>query len=112
MKKLSRIIMHSRYGWLIGLVLVALLNIAGSVFHARFDLTKEKRYTLSASTTELLKGLDDEMNVQVFLKGDFNAGFKKLATTVDEFLQILKDRNSSHFTYSFISPLDELPDTH
>lgn len=111
MKKLSGIILHSRFGWLIGLVVVALLNIAGSAFHARFDLTREKRYTLSTGTSGLLRNLDDEMEVQVFLKGEFPAGFRKLANTVDEFLQIMKDQQAGKFSYKFISPEELVPGT-
>jgi hypothetical protein len=59
-----------------------------SAFHARFDLTKEKRYTLSKATKELLKNLDDNVSIDVFLKGEFPAGFRKLANSTDEFFAI------------------------
>ena len=111
MRKLSRIIMHSRYGWLIGLVLVALLNIAGSVFHARFDLTKEKRYTLSASTISKIRSLDDVLEIDVFLKGDFPASFKKLANSTAEFLSLFKELNGSKVRVRFVSPSEEVPGT-
>jgi ABC-type uncharacterized transport system involved in gliding motility auxiliary subunit len=75
----------------------------------RIDLTKEKRYTLSKATRNLLVGLDDDVQIDVFLKGEFPAGFRKLANSTDEFLQLLKDRNGSKIHYRFVSPLDIMP---
>ena len=87
------------------------VNFLASAFHSRFDLTKEKRYTLSRATKELLNGLEDNVQIDVFLKGDFPAGFRKLANSTEDFLQLMKDRNSSKIHYRFISPQDEMPGT-
>ncbi|MFZ9387622.1 MAG: gliding motility-associated ABC transporter substrate-binding protein GldG [Chitinophagaceae bacterium] len=104
-------ILSSSYGWVFLLVLAVSINITASFFHARIDLTREKRYTLNRTTGSLLKKLDEVVQVDVFLKGDFPAGFRKLANTTREFLSLLKDRNSSRIRYRFISPLDEIPGT-
>jgi ABC-2 type transport system permease protein len=107
MSKLQKIT-GSRYGWLLLLAVLFVLNYLSSVFHSRIDLTKEKRYTLSNATKELLQNLDDKVQVDVFLKGDFPAGFRKLANSTEEFLQLLKDRNGSKIQYRFISPQDDM----
>lgn len=101
----------SKSWWLLLLVVLFGVNYLASVFHARFDLTKEKRYTLSKATKDLLKELDSDVQIDVFLKGDFPAGFKKLANSTNEFLSLLKDRNSSKIHYRFISPQEEMPDS-
>ena len=101
----------SKFWWLLLLVVLFVLNYLAAIFHIRFDLTKEKRYTLSKATNELLKNLDDEIQIDVFLKGQFPAGFKKLATSTDEFLGLMKERNSSKIHYRFISPENEMPGT-
>ena len=111
MKKAIEKIFASKYWWLLLLVGLFGINYIASVFHARFDLTKEKRYTLSKATRELLLGLDGNLQIDVFLKGDFPAEFSKLANSTKEFIQILKDRNSSKIRYQFISPQDEMPGT-
>ena len=111
MKNAVNKIFSSRYWWLLLLVILVAVNYLASVFHARFDLTKEKRYTLSKVTKDLLKNLDDDVQVDVFLKGEFPAGFKKLANSTDEFLRVLKDRNTSKIHYRFISPEDDMPDS-
>ncbi|MBK6991485.1 MAG: gliding motility-associated ABC transporter substrate-binding protein GldG [Chitinophagaceae bacterium] len=109
MKNIVNKIFASKYWWLLLLVILFAVNYIALTFHARFDLTKEKRYTLSKATKDLLKNLDDEVQIDVFLKGEFPAGFKKLANSTEEFLGLLKDRNSSKMHYRIISPQDEMP---
>ena len=104
-------VVASKFWWVILLVILLAVNYLASSFHARFDLTKEKRYTLTKATKDLLKGLDSDVQIDVFLKGDFPAGFKKLANSTEEFLGLLKDRNSSKIHYRFISPQEEMPDS-
>src|SRR5437762_8511724 len=84
------------------------INFLASFFHSRLDLTKEKRYTLSKATKDLLENLNDPISIEVFLKGDFPAGFKKLSQSTEEYLQLLKDHNSSKIQYRFISPDEEM----
>jgi len=111
MKNFFNKILAARFWWFFLLLFLAAVNFLASSFHSRFDLTKEKRYTLSKATRELLLGLEDDVNIEVFLKGDFPSGFRKLANSADEFLQLLKDHNSSKIHYKFISPQDEVPET-
>jgi ABC-2 type transport system permease protein len=108
MKGIQKII-ASRYGWLLLLILLIAINWLASSFHSRLDLTKEKRYTLSRATKDLLNNLDNDVQIDVFLKGDFPSGFRKLANSTDEFLQLLKDQKSSRIHYDFISPQETLP---
>ncbi|MGB3004873.1 MAG: gliding motility-associated ABC transporter substrate-binding protein GldG [Chitinophagaceae bacterium] len=104
-------IVASKFWWLILLVFLVTVNFLGAAFHARIDLTKEKRYTLSKVTKDLLKNLDDEVQIDVFLKGEFPAGFRKLANTTEEFLRLMKDRNGAEIQYRYISPQDEMTGT-
>src|SRR6476660_9390493 len=84
------------------------INLLASVFHSRVDLTKEKRYTLSKTTGRMIRNLNDVVYIDVFLKGDFPAGFKRLSKSTEEFLQLLKDHNNSKIQYRFISPEEEM----
>ncbi len=99
----------SRYWWLLLLVILFAVNWMASVFHARMDLTKEKRYTLSKATKSLVKSFDEKVQVDVFLKGNFPSKFRKLTNSVNEFLQLLKESNNSRLDYTLISPEDEIP---
>lgn len=109
MKNLFNKILASKLGWLWLLVILIAINILASFIHTRFDLTKEKRYTLSKATKNLLASLDDDVQIDVFLKGEFPAGFRRLANSTEEFLRLLKDRNGSKIQYRFLSPLDKMP---
>jgi ABC-2 type transport system permease protein len=104
-------ILASKLWWIGLLFLLFIVNYLASVLHARLDLTKEKRYTLSKATKDLLKNLEEDVQIDVFLKGQFPAGFKKLANSTNEFLQLMKDRNGSKLHYRFISPQEEIADS-
>src|SRR5687768_9291341 len=97
----------SKSWWLLLLAIIMGINFFASVFHARFDLTKEKRYTLSKATRDLLRNLEEPVTIDVFLKGDFPAGFKKLANSTKELLQEFKEYGRSKIRYNFFTP-DEL----
>ncbi len=111
MKNLFEKIMASQFGWLLLLLFLGAINFLSSLVHTRIDLTKEKRYTLSKATRDLLQAVDDNVQIDVFLKGEFPAGFRKLANSTGEFLQLLKDRNGSKIHYRFISPQEKMPGT-
>ena len=111
MQKLTDKIIASKLGWLWLVIVLLVINLAASVLHSRIDLTKEKRYTLSPATGNLLNGLDEPVQIDVFLKGEFPSGFRKLANSTEEFLQLMKDRNGSKIHYRFISPQEKLPGT-
>ena len=64
----------------ITLIIVTVLLIIGmsGLVYKRFDLTAEKRYTLSDSTIKVLESVNKPMTVEVYLDGDFPASFKQL----------------------------------
>lgn len=89
---------------LIALVIIVLLNIAGSFVFHRFDLTSEKRYSLSPATKDLLKSLDDVVLVKVYLEGEFPAGFKRLRNETKEMLDEFRAYAGDNVQYEFINP--------
>lgn len=110
MKALNKIF-SSGFWWVLLLVILAGINYIAAIVHSRFDLTKEKRYTLSKATKDLLRKLDDNVQIDVFLKGEFPAGFKRLANSTDEFLQLLKERNGAKIHYNFVAPEEKIAGT-
>ena len=69
------------------------VNLLASMMHTKFDLTKEKRYTITSTTKNLLKKLDDKLEVQVFLSGDLPAGFQTSEFLLEHgFLDFIVDR--------------------
>ena len=87
----------------ITLIVIIVVNIIASFVYTRFDLTSEKRYTLSDTSKEILKNLDDYVYFRVYLEGDFPAGFKKLRKETKEMLDEFR-AYSKFVDYEFINP--------
>lgn len=81
-----------------------LINVVATAIYHRFDLTKEKRFTLSSPTKKLLKGLEDVIYVKVYLKGEFPAGFKRLQNASKEMLDEFRTIAGDNIQYEFIDP--------
>ncbi len=88
------------------LIILVCANILASYFHFRWDLTSEKRFTLTPSTKEYLQGVNDDVYVTVYLKGEFPAAFKKLAESARMTLQDFRQEVGANFRYQFINPLE------
>ena len=89
--------------FIITLVLIVVINVIGSFVFTRFDLTAEKRYTLSETTKDALRQLDDYVYFKVYLEGDFPPGFKKLRRETKEMLDEFR-AYSKYIDYEFINP--------
>ena len=89
--------------FLITVLIVLVLNVIGSFVFTRFDLTSEKRYTLSPTTKEILGNLNDYVYFKVYLEGDFPAGFKKLRRETKEMLDEFR-AYTKYVDYEFINP--------
>lgn len=103
MKGINKI-WSSKLWWLLLLIIVVVVNFLASGFHTRLDLTKEKRYTLSKATEKLLKNLNEPVMIDVFLKGDFPSGFKKLSLSASELLKEFKENGNRNIIYNFHEP--------
>jgi ABC-2 type transport system permease protein len=87
-----------------GISIIILLNIISSYIFKRFDLTAEKRYSLSPSTKKLLKELDDIVYFKIYLEGEFPAGFKRLRSETKEMLDEFRAYAGDNIQYTFINP--------
>jgi gliding-associated putative ABC transporter substrate-binding component GldG len=111
MKVIFSKIWKSKLWLLIIIVLLAVVNWLASQYHTRIDFTNEKRFTLSAPTKKVLQKLDDVVQVDVFLKGNFPSGFKKLANSTNEVLSEFKEVAGKKLQYRFISPDENVEGT-
>jgi gliding-associated putative ABC transporter substrate-binding component GldG len=86
--------------------IVAVVNILSSFFFYRIDLTKDKRHSLSKSTIEMLKNLEDRVYFRVYLKGkEQPADYQLFAKQVEQMLQNFRSYSKNVY-YEFIDPLD------
>jgi len=82
------------------------INAIGAFVFFRWDLTQEKRYTISDATKKLLQNLDHQVVIKVYLTGDFPAGFERLERAIQETLESFVDYSGSNVAYRFIEPTD------
>ena len=85
------------------IIIIVLVNLIGRYVYTRFDLTSEKRYTLSDSTKELLRGIDETILFRVYLEGDFPGDFKRLQNETKDMLNQFRSYND-YVEYEFFDP--------
>lgn len=83
--------------------IIILLNVVGQYRFFRLDLTEDNRYTLSEATVELLQQAEDPLLVEVYLEGDFPAGFQRLQRETKQMLDEFRAYNAN-IDYEFINP--------
>ncbi|MBM3401559.1 MAG: gliding motility-associated ABC transporter substrate-binding protein GldG [Bacteroidetes bacterium] len=91
--------------FIIALLGLVLFNVLAIFFFIRIDFTTEKRYTLSNITQSILRDLDDEVQITVYLEGDFPAGFRRLRNSTADILRDFKSYCNAKLKFDFINPL-------
>lgn len=84
---------------------ILVVNFGSQFFFKRFDLTEDKRYTLSETSISILKNIKEPLYVDVFLEGNFPGEFKKLQTETQQLLEEYKAYNSN-IIFQFVNPLE------
>ena len=81
-------------------ICIAINALAQSV-HFKWDLTEDRRYTLTEPTRDLLREMDDVIYVHLMLDGELPAGFKRLQRASREMLDQFRGVNPSiHYRIS------------
>ena len=96
---------HNLKALFLTLLVLVVLNAVASRFFYRFDLTQDKRYTLSPASLKILKEVKDPLIVDVFLKGQFPGEFKKLQTETQQILEEFKAYNKN-ISFEFVNPIE------
>jgi len=91
---------------IISLVLL-ILNVLSSSIYKRFDLTSDKRYTLSEAALNVIKDVNSPVIIDVFLEGeDFPSEFRRLQTETKQILEEFSAYNSN-IKFKFINPIED-----
>lgn len=88
------------------ILIVLVLNVAGQFAFKRFDLTADKRYTLSETSLDIISKIKEPLYIDVFLEGDFPGEFKKLQTETQQLLEEFKAENPD-IIFQFVNPLED-----
>jgi gliding-associated putative ABC transporter substrate-binding component GldG len=90
----------------ITLVLLLVLNTIGSFFFYRFDLTKDKRYTLSPTSLQIIEQVKNPLYIKVYMQGELPSEFKRLQLETRQMLEEFQGYNSN-IVFEFIDPLED-----
>lgn len=71
------------------LVTLVAINLLVSYMVWRWDMTDDKRYSISAPTKALLQDLDAPLTITLLLDGEMNAGFLRLQKATQEMVEEL-----------------------
>ena len=92
------------------IVIIFLLNYILSFFFGRFDLTEDKRHSLSENTIALLQDeerIEDRVFLKIYLDGDLPADIKKIRNAIQEKLDEFIVYAGDKIQYEFIDPNGE-----
>ena len=85
-------------------IALIVINIASDFLFHRFDLTADKRYTLSETTKTILNNISEPLFIDVYLEGNFPPELRKLQTETKQLLEEFQAQNKNiHFV--FVDPL-------
>ncbi len=92
----------------VGITIVTLLvlNTIGSFFFYRFDLTKDKRYTLSPTSLHIIEQVKNPLYIKVYMQGELPSEFKRLQLETRQMLEEFQGYNSN-IVFEFIDPLED-----
>lgn len=89
------------------LLVIVVLNILSSMVFHRFDLTKEKRFSISEISRQVLDNLDDIVYIEVFLEADdLPIHLVRYRRVLYEFIDNLS-YHSSYIDFEFKNPFQD-----
>lgn len=87
----------------LGIIILLGIIFISQKLNFRWDLTAEKRFTLTDASISLLKNLKEDVQVKVYLEGeDLPAGIKSIRNRTKDLLQDMRRVSGGKLTYEFI----------
>ena len=91
----------SLFGTLVALLAI---NFASSFVFGRFDLTHDNRYTLSETSLNIISEVQEPIEIEVYLEGNFPLEFRRLQTETKQILEEFSAYNNN-VVYTFVNPI-------
>ncbi len=88
----------------ITIFILIVLNVLGTLFFHRFDLTKDKRYTLSPTSLGIVKQVENPLSIKIYMAGDLPADFRRLQQETKQLLEEFQAYNKN-IVFEFVDPL-------
>ncbi|ALL04927.1 gliding motility-associated ABC transporter substrate-binding protein GldG [Pedobacter sp. PACM 27299] len=90
------------------IIALVLINVLAQYVYTRIDFTKEKRYTLTLKSKEILKNIKHPITITVFLDGDLPAPFKRLRNATKDLLADYRAAAGQEIKVIFKDPISGL----
>lgn len=87
---------------------LVLLNLASHYAFFRVDFTREKRFTLTQRTKDILSETEKDITITVFLDGEMPASFKRLRNAAEDLLEDFKHHAKTNVKLIYIDPISGL----
>ena len=98
--------------WIIWVVAGLILLLVSPYVLIRWDLSEEKKFTLSESTISTLRALDGPVRIKLYLAGnDLPGGFKRLQKASLDMLRDIQRNSPQTITIETINIYEEFPDS-
>ena len=91
---------------LFALLGVVLVNVVSNYAYKRFDLTEDRRFTLSQAALEMTSNFDSPVVIDVLLDGDLPGEFTRLQRETILLLEQFQTENKN-IIYNLVNPLEE-----
>jgi len=89
----------------ITIFVLIVLNVLGTLFFHRFDLTKDKRYTLSETSLKIVKQVKNPLSIKIYMQGELPADFRRLQQETKQLLEEFQAYNSN-IVFEFVNPME------
>ncbi|MGD1947900.1 MAG: gliding motility-associated ABC transporter substrate-binding protein GldG [Croceivirga sp.] len=98
MKKITQLIS--------GVLLLLLVNVVAHYFYHRFDLTEDKRFTLSSAAERTVEAFESPVIIDILLDGKLPSEFAVLQKETVLLLEQFRAKNK-RIVYNLVNPLEE-----
>ncbi|MEN2416457.1 gliding motility-associated ABC transporter substrate-binding protein GldG [Flavobacterium mesophilum] len=89
----------------ITIFILIVLNVLGSIFFHRFDLTKDKRYTLSETSLNIVKQVKNPLSIKIYMEGELPPDFRRLQQETKQLLEEFQAYNGN-IVFEFVNPME------
>jgi len=90
---------------IIGIVVV--INVISKRIFTRVDLTKNKSYTLSNISKDIVKNLSDNLVIKAYFSDNLPAPYNNLRRNIQDILNDYRSYSNGNLNYEFLNPTGE-----
>ena len=102
MKKILNWLKSPKSDFVLFVIFLVLLNLAGHKAFVRFDLTAPKSYSLSKGSKTLVKNIDSPLSVRVFFSDNLPSTYSSVSQYVQDILVEYKGAANKNFSVSYM----------